>query len=64
METKQAFKLLKVVFNMPVINKCVGMFDKYRTGKIVCIWFMGEITVVWIEYKTKTVGYNYKGRYV
>jgi hypothetical protein len=47
-------------YSLPVIEKIVGIYDRYNKGKAVNLIFNGEHTIVWIEYKTKTKAYRYK----
>ncbi len=38
-------------FNLPKINKCVGIFDSYRKGRVCHIDFNAELVVVWVLFK-------------
>jgi len=47
---------------MKLIKMVVGILDKYNNGKVVYIDFTYiDHTIVWIQYKTKTVGYLWQG---
>ncbi len=60
MKQKTAQLFLKWYFQLPTITKCVGISDKYFTGIVRHIDFVGELTVVWVEYITMTKAYSYK----
>ena len=47
---------------MKRIKTVVGILDRYNRGKVVYIDFTYvDHTVVWVQYKTKAVGYLWKG---
>ena len=47
-------------YNLPTIQKVVGILDRYRGGVVRHIDFIGECTVVWVGYATITKAYSYR----
>lgn len=56
----QSKKYLSWYFSLPTIQRSVGILDSYGNGKVHCIYFDNECTVVWIGYKTKSKAFSYK----
>jgi len=52
---------LKWYFSLPTMRKRVGMFDKYKRGKVSMLEYNGECIVIWVKYKNKTVAYKTSG---
>lgn len=47
---------------MRIIKQPVGILDKYNKGKVVYIDFTyQDYIIIWIQYKTKTVSYLWRG---
>ena len=51
-------EILTYYFRLPCIKKTVGLFDRYNGGKVKKIIFDGELTFVWVEYKTLSKVYR------
>lgn len=47
-------------FSLPTIARWVGVSSKYSTGIVRHIDFVGECTVVWVEYAMVTKAFAYK----
>jgi len=62
MSKEQAIHLLQRYFSLPTINRTIGICDKYNKGKVKSIEYHGELIIVWITYKTKSVAYKYIGK--
>ena len=60
MKQKVATAYLLWYYTLPTITRSVGVSDKYSTGVVRHIDFVGECTVVWVEYTTITKAYSYK----
>ena len=60
MSIKKAAAFLQWYFRLPTISRSIGVSDNYHKGHVRQLDFYGELTVVWVEFKTMTKAYSYK----
>ena len=50
-------KALNNILRLPKLRYPIGYGDKYRNGTVKQIWFIGELTVIWVQYLHLTKAY-------
>jgi len=55
----KANRFLYYYRKLPIIKCSIGLYDKYRKGRVAHIDFTnGECITIWVQYKTKTMAYR------